>query len=81
MPVHCVLVGDVGLKAVNRRSKSAHEAVVLITAERSVVLRRRGAPSYGDPVLLEFVGRRVRAEGTLSAGQLICDVIEPQDTD
>ena len=79
MPVHCVLVGDVGLKAVNRGSKSAHEAVVLITEERSVVLRRRGAPSYGDPALRQFVGRRVRAEGTLSAGQLICDVIDVQD--
>lgn len=81
MPIHCVLVGDVGLQVVNRRSKGAHEAVVLVTAGRSVVLRRRGAPSYGDAALLQFVGRRVRAEGTLSAGQLICDVIEPQEPD
>ncbi len=80
MGTRCV-IGEVALRAVNPGSKSAREAVVLVSNERTWVLRRRGAPSVGDTALLDFVGQRVRAVGTASAGQLICDELSLHEDD
>ena len=71
MPPPVTVEGKVVRKRVNRGSKSDHRAVVLVCAEREYTLRRRGEAPYGDPGLDSLVGRRVRATGTVSAGQLI----------
>lgn len=70
------VVGDVQRQPVNPASKSARLAVVLVAAEAAYVLRRRGAPSMGDPALEVYVGHRVRAVGIVAAGQLICSAID-----
>ena len=70
------LEGDVRRQPVNAASKSSRVAVVRVVEPQAYVLRRRGAPSFGDPVLETYVGRRVRAVGVLSANQFICSAID-----
>ena len=57
--------------AVAAGSKSEREAVVLRTASADYVLRLTGGPAFADPRLDALVGKRIRAEGELSAGTLI----------
>jgi hypothetical protein len=71
--------GEVRRRQVNGKSKSAHEAVVLVCAGRDYTLRRKGGPALGDSVLDALVGKRLRATGIVAAGQLIMgeyDLIE-----
>ena len=63
--------GHVLRKRINRGSKSEQDAVVLISATTELKLRRQGEPSYGDDALSVLVGKRIRATGIVSAGQLI----------
>ena len=57
--------------AVAAGSKSEREAVVLRTADGDYVLRFAGGPAFADPRLDALVGRRIRADGDVSAGTLI----------
>jgi hypothetical protein len=75
------IVGKVVRKRINLGSKSERRAIVLVGAERDFVLRRRGATSYSDDELESLIGKKVRATGIVSAGQLIMSayaVIEPE---
>ncbi|MFO1396775.1 MAG: hypothetical protein U1F48_06900 [Burkholderiales bacterium] len=57
--------------AVAAGSKSGREAVVLRTDAGDFVLRLAGGPAFADPRLDALVGKRIRAEGDVSAGTLI----------
>ncbi len=63
--------GNVVRKRINRGSKSDQDAVVLISDATAFKLRRQGAPSIGDDDIRALVGKRIRATGIVSAGQLI----------
>lgn len=52
-------------------SKSERAAVVLRTEGGDYVLRLLGGPAFADPRLDALVGKRIRAEGEVSAGTLI----------
>jgi len=60
--------------AVATGSKSEREAVVLRTPDADYVLRLAGGPAFADPRLDALVGKRIRAEGQVSAGTLIVRV-------
>ncbi len=66
-----VVEGRVEIKAVNRGSKSDHDAAVLVTGDGQYTLRRRGGHPFSDPEVEALVGQRIRAEGIVSAGQFI----------
>jgi hypothetical protein len=65
------LVGIVVKKEVGRGTKSEHDAVMIVTGDGEYKLRRRGGNPFVDPVLSELVGKRIRANGEVDAGQLI----------
>jgi hypothetical protein len=52
-------------------SKSEHQAVVLLTPEGSLKLRRAGGNPFHDPELDKLVGSEIVAEGELHQGQLL----------
>jgi len=52
-------------------SKSAHEAVVLLTPQGALKLRRPGGNPFQDPELDNLVGQEISCEGELHAGQLL----------
>jgi hypothetical protein len=54
-------------------SKSEHTAVMLVMAEREVVLRRRGGNAFEDAVLDSLVGKRIECEGDLHGTTLLVD--------
>lgn len=61
-------------------SKSEHAAVVLLTSEGPLKLRRIGGNPFKDPELEKLVGREIRGEGEVHAGQLMLsdwEVVEP----
>lgn len=66
-----VLEGRVEMRAVNRGSKSDHDAAVLVTVDGPYTLRRRGGHPFSDPAIEALVGQRIRGEGVVSAGQFI----------
>lgn len=55
--------GQVVKRPVAAGSKSARDAVMLVTAEHEYVLRRQGGNPFADPVLDELVGQRIECEG------------------
>jgi len=57
--------------AIAAGSKSEREAVVLRTADGDYVLRLAGGPAFADPQLDALVGKRIRADGEVSATTLI----------
>ncbi len=63
--------GDVVQQRINRGSKSDQEAVVLLSDTTAFKLRRQGAASFADGDIRALVGKRIRATGIVSAGQLI----------
>ncbi len=67
--MHCE--GLVLRTAVAAGSKSEREAVVLRTADGDYVLRLPGGPAFADPRLDALVGKRIRADGDVSASTLI----------
>ena len=52
-------------------SKSEHQAVVLLTSEGALKLRRAGGNPFQDPELEKLVGNDIVAEGELHQGQLL----------
>jgi len=66
-----VLEGRVVRKRINIGSKSEHDAAVLITDEGEFKLRLQGGHPFADPSVQALVGKRIRGEGFVSAGQFI----------
>ena len=52
-------------------SKSDHEAVVLLTADGPLKLRRAGGNPFADPELEQLVGQEIEGEGEVHQGQLL----------
>jgi hypothetical protein len=71
-----VLEGRVVQKRINIGSKSEHDATVLVTDAGDFKLRRQGGHPFADPHVQALVGKRIRAEGIVSAGQFIMDTYE-----
>jgi hypothetical protein len=63
--------GTVARQPVALGSKSEHEAVVLLTSEGPLKLRRPGGNPFRDPTLEDLVGKEIVCEGETHAGQLI----------
>ena len=63
-----VLEGHVVQKRINIGSKSEHAG--------DFKLRRQGGHPIADPHVQALVGKRIRAEGIVSAGQFIMDTYE-----
>jgi hypothetical protein len=59
------LTGRVERKPYGESSKSAHNAVYLITDDESYILRQRGANAFNNPVLEKLVGKTIRATGKI----------------
>lgn len=62
-------------------SKSEHEAVVLLSPDGPLKLRRPGGNPFSDPELDKLVGREISCEGEVQQGQLLMtrwDVLEGQ---
>jgi hypothetical protein len=77
-----VVEGDVVRRRIGGGSKSDHDAVVLETPERSLILRRRGGNAFADPALDALVGQRVRLEGTATDTTFLIDtatVLDPPE--
>ncbi len=66
-----VYEGRVIRKLVAKGSRSEHDAVMLEMAEGEVVLRRRDANAFSDPVLDELVGKSIRGTGDLTGQTLL----------
>jgi hypothetical protein len=58
-------------------TKSAHDAVLLDTAEGTFRLRRAGGNPFVDPELDRLVGHDVVCQGTLHQGTVIMQSWEP----
>ena len=70
------LEGIVTKAAFGTGSKSERNALWLETAQRPLVLRRKGGPSFGDSSLDAYVGQRVRCDGFVVGYTLLADHIE-----
>jgi hypothetical protein len=71
-----VLEGRVVQKRINIGSKSEHDAAVLIAENSEFKLRLQGGHPFADPQVQALVGKRIRAEGFVSAGQFIMERYE-----
>ena len=60
-------------------SKSERHALFIETTEHRWLLRRKGAPAFGDTSLDEFIGRVVVCDGFVTGKTLIVDQIEAAD--
>jgi len=63
--------GRVGRKRLSIGSKSEHEALVLVTADEELKLRRQGGNPFRDPELDPLEGREIECEGLLRGRQII----------
>jgi hypothetical protein len=66
-----VLEGRVVQKRINVGSKSEHDAAVLVTDGGEFKLRLEGGHPFADPNVHALIGKRIRGEGFVSAGQFI----------
>jgi hypothetical protein len=57
-------------------SKSARDAIWLETAERRLVLRWKDGPTFDDPTLERYVGKRVACRGFVVGYMLLLERIE-----
>jgi hypothetical protein len=70
--------GKVVRQQVSAGSKSEHEAVVLLTSQGPLKLRRSGGNPFRDPELEKLVGHEIDCDGELHQGQLLmtrCNVV------
>jgi hypothetical protein len=63
--------GKVVRQRVSADSKSEHQAVVLLTPQGALKLRRPGGNPFQDPELEELVGREIICDGEMYQGQLL----------
>jgi hypothetical protein len=54
-------------------SKSAHDAVVLVTDAGRYRLQRKNANPFDDPVLANLVGKRIAAQGRVAGPSFVLD--------
>lgn len=59
-------------------SKSERMAIWIDTDDGSFVLRRKEGPTYGDPALDRYVGRRVTCDGFILDHTLLAERIRMQ---
>jgi hypothetical protein len=59
------LHGRVAKKLLYAGTKSEHEGLVLVTAEREFKLQRKGGNPFWDETLALLEGKEIEAEGTL----------------
>jgi hypothetical protein len=71
-----ILEGRVVQKRINIGSKSEHDATVLIVEDGEFKLRLQGGHPFAEPKVQSLVGKRIRAEGFVSAGQFIMEHYE-----
>jgi hypothetical protein len=69
--------GRVIKKRFGAGTKSAHDAVMLVTDSGEYVLRRLGGNAFRDPELDRLVGQVVRCEGQLHGYTLIASQCSP----
>jgi len=67
------LRGVVRRKTGRRGTKSEHEALVLVTANKEYKLRRRGGNPFRDDTLDELENREVRVEGEPDGTEFFLD--------
>jgi hypothetical protein len=65
--------GTVSRLQLNPGSKSAHSAVVLVTSDGPLKLRRAGGNPFADRELDRLVGLELDCEGQVHQGQLILE--------
>ena len=70
------LRGVVRRKTVRRGTKSEHEALMLVTANKEYKLRRRGGNPFRDDELAELEDRQVRVEGESDGTEFFLDTWE-----
>jgi hypothetical protein len=58
-------------------SKSAHDAVMLVTSDGTYRLRQAGGNPFQDPDLDRLVGQEIVAQGVLHEGTVIMQSWEP----
>jgi hypothetical protein len=58
-------------------SKSEREAIWLDTGEQRLVLRRKDGPTFDDPALDKYVGKRVTCDGFIVGYSLLAERIKP----
>jgi len=63
--------GRVARQRVSAGSKNEHEAVVLMTPQGPLKLRRVGGNPFHDAELEKLVGQSIRCDGELHGGQLL----------
>jgi hypothetical protein len=63
--------GKVVRQQLGTGSKSEHEAVVLMTEDGPIKLRRADGNPFRDSVLEKLVGREIVCDGELHQGQLL----------
>ena len=69
--------GHVTRTRVSPGSKSDRLAVVLVTDDGRLILRRKGSDSYtGQEALLPLVGKRIRAYGSIAHGHFFMERYE-----
>lgn len=71
-----ILEGRVVQKRINVGSKSEHEAAVIVAETSEFKLRLQGGHPFADPRVQSLVGKRIRAEGFVSANQFIMEHYE-----
>jgi hypothetical protein len=74
-----VLEGRVISKRINVGSKSEHQAAMLVTSDGEFKLRMQGGHPFSDPEVDRLVGKRIRGEGFMSAGQFLMERYEVID--
>jgi hypothetical protein len=74
--LHCEVIlmqfhGTVARQSIAIGSKNEHEAVVLLTNEGPLKLRRPGGNPFHDPELEDLVGKEITCQGEIYSGQLV----------
>jgi hypothetical protein len=69
------LTGTVARGRFGTGSKSEREAIWLETAEGRFVLRRKEGPTFDDPALKKYVGKRVKCNGFILGYTLLAERI------
>lgn len=78
MTIEQTMTGTVSVQRVAAGSKSEQVTVVLVSAERSWLLRRAGGPSFGvDDDLAAMDGRQVTVSGFPGSGVFLATTVRP----
>ena len=70
MPVE-TYIGSVVKRPFAVGTKSARDAILLLTKDKEYVLRRQGGNAFQDPELEKLIGKRIRCTGTVAGYTLL----------